>query len=812
MKTVLHIQHKRFALGVLILEAVVLLLIMIGYLLPRETASYQAEQLLIQGENMQAQAGNYIDSTYSSAGKYVASPEMKLSSGIYTAEVSYRYQIPDWSQMEGIPGNKLWSTAAMTGTVIPSGITVDSINLLPQDNYIPADTDGSLRTISYRFKVNMNHIDVQIENHLGDAYNDSHPGYLQVMAISVTYRPKLSALHALICWEIVFVILDVIAAIAVNLSHLKDWTRKHIGVVTILGVVLFLAQMPAMEDYLIDGSDINFHIYRIASIAEGLLAGQFPVRIQPDWMNGYGYATGIMYGDALLYLPALLFASGFSIVTCYHFYILLVNVLTLLVIYHIAVHISDGQQYVSAAATAFYMLNPYRICDIYQRAAVGEYTALLFLPIVAYGLWKIYLESDRNKNNGWKWLAVGFCGLITSHVLSTMIAAIFVLLTCIILIRKTFTKRVFLQLIQSVFSAALMSVFFWLPFVQYYRTVDMRVKNEEAATISSTAIYLAQLFGMGYDANGENKPYTMMGDSMTILGTFAGVVLLLSVVLLFTGFFYGKRKAAVIVLLVISALSIWVSTDLFPHDRFSYYLPRLYRVIQSVQFAWRFHALSTTTITFLMILTLGSGYEYFRKTVRTEWKIEHVPQLLRIATAVICVACVGIPALVYEGRYVSEVSPVTSYYDIHGTSSFQQSGGEYVPLRAENYRNTEILISNTAAVSAAIASRDGVALQVNVTNASNKEQYMDLPVFYYPGYTATANGEMLHVLEGAEARLRVVLPAGYQGEIDITFVEPIYWRVAELVSLLFAIGLLCCSLERSLNPLCHRRTKQQRQK
>ena len=58
--------------------------------------------------------------------------------------------------------------------------------------------------------------------------------------------------------------------------------------------------------------------------------------------------------------------------------------------------------------------------EIYTRAAVGEFTAFAFVPLVFLGLWSI-LCGDKKK---WLCLPVGLTFLLVSHVLSAFAAVL----------------------------------------------------------------------------------------------------------------------------------------------------------------------------------------------------------------------------------------------------------------------------------------------------------------------------------------------------------------------------------------------------
>ena len=62
-------------------------------------------------------------------------------------------------------------------------------------------------------------------------------------------------------------------------------TRPLFLILCLLGVTL-LACGPFLTGGLWHGSDLGYHLRRIENIAMGLAAGQFPVRLQSDRVNG----------------------------------------------------------------------------------------------------------------------------------------------------------------------------------------------------------------------------------------------------------------------------------------------------------------------------------------------------------------------------------------------------------------------------------------------------------------------------------------------------------------------------------------------
>ena len=76
--------------------------------------------------------------------------------------------------------------------------------------------------------------------------------------------------------------------------------RAASGEILALGLLLVAATLVASAPALLPGHnlvghDILFHLNRIEGIKEGLLSGQFPVRLDVNCIRGYGMPTGIFY-------------------------------------------------------------------------------------------------------------------------------------------------------------------------------------------------------------------------------------------------------------------------------------------------------------------------------------------------------------------------------------------------------------------------------------------------------------------------------------------------------------------------------------
>ena len=57
----------------------------------------------------------------------------------------------------------------------------------------------------------------------------------------------------------------------------------------------------------------------------------------------------------------------------------------------------------SIAGTVIYLIAPYRFSNIFVRAAIGDATSFIFLPLIFLALYQIRISKKLN----WKWIAFG---------------------------------------------------------------------------------------------------------------------------------------------------------------------------------------------------------------------------------------------------------------------------------------------------------------------------------------------------------------------------------------------------------------------
>lgn len=199
-----------------------------------------------------------------------------------------------------------------------------------------------------------------------------------------------------------------------------EYIKKNKNFILMAVFVIFVSYLPFMNNFLLWGHDIRFHLGRIEGLAEALSNGEIFGRI--NTVNEYGYASGIMYPQLFLYIPAVLRLLGLPLMDTYKLFAFMINVATFVIAYISFKNVMRlSEKYIAMLAAAFYVLGLYRLSSLYLRAAIGEVLGMAFLPLLLWGMYELFI----GKENRW-WIAViGWTCMLQSHILTTEIAMVF---------------------------------------------------------------------------------------------------------------------------------------------------------------------------------------------------------------------------------------------------------------------------------------------------------------------------------------------------------------------------------------------------
>lgn len=566
-------------------------------------------------------------------------------------------------------------------------------------------------------------------------------------------------------------------------------TKEKKKILFCMALIVIFSSVPVFTDYVFNGGDIVYHLMRIEGLKDGMLSGQFPVRIAPKWLEDNGYASAIFYPEIMLLPAALLRMIGFPITTSYQLYIILVNFLTAVSAYYSFEKIFR-KAYAGLVCSMLYTLSIYRIFNLYGKGALGEALAMIFLPLVVYGLFRVFTEDCKAKKYKWCFvpLTIGFCGLIQTHLLTCELVGGFTILLCIVLWKKVFRKETFWALAETVICSALISAWFLVPFLDYMITGNFVIQNVSARTIQERGLYIANLL-TAIPFYGSNTQFVNAGMTNTAA---VGVGFTLIAVLLGWGYLRfvenrdGLRNGGLTeeeigfakIASVFSVIAMIMSLYLFPWNWIQSKHAILATLVSSLQFPTRL----LTIASILLVALAGVLCRYVLASGREWWKLAFFGGIcgLTVITSLLTMS-----DQLYKGASLK-------IYNTAGMGYGYISGAEYLPYGTDQaklkFRNpqgsTNVVLENYE--------KGALQTEVSCHNDSEDDGLLILPLLYYKGYQAydMDTGDKMEVLDEENHSVCVRVPAGYSGTIRAYFASPWYWHLAEGITVLSTAGLI----------------------
>ena len=735
-KSVLY-SKKMIAL----LEIAVLLVygmfVLVSY--PRmERIDLTQDDMLLRTESGKTVEGAYYDTSDEDI-RAAVTPVLELSKGIYYVQVSYKGQ--------GIIQGGLIYDQARNGR-----------ELTDNDEF---QVDAGRSVLTYRVKRG-DTSPVRFKLRLtGDAVDGD---YIQMTECHVI-PAKTTCLYRIFCMAALLAFFDL--GIWVYFRYYMGWQAKERTVFLAVAVVTLIAGLPLFQKGLTPGADLNFHLHRIEGLYEGLLAGEFPVRIQPGWLEGHGYAV-FMYGDLFLYIPAVLRIIGFTLEEAYKIYLFFVNAGTAAIAFY-AFYRMTKEKLPALVGTVVYIGSVYRLDAIYA-AWTGKSAAMMFFPLVLAGfdlLFTVDVDSDEY-GRIWPCLTFGFTGLLMTHMLSTLIVGFFSVIACLVMIKKVLRKKTLAVLIKSAVLSAALSLWYLVPMLSYLFFGNLRVNK-----------------GLPTDAEGDY--YAYLADFMqdgknfyqlfTEEGALGLVALLLILVYVLSVPWQGKdsRTRHCRLLFGATLFSAWVCTVYFPVAQLSGLFDIAGRFFRMTQYQDRFLSVPTVFLA-AFAAVFSTLYLSGKRDERVAW----------IAAGLLLCLVVRQDLDYFGADAVAD----RHFADQVNLNTSGVGNGEYLPVTMDRH-NLETEIRTDGSVRMEEAVRENLGYTVTVSNAGDLGT-VTFPLTCYDGYQAidTQSGKKLHTGLGDNGCVAVSVPADYHGSFALRFHEPWYWRASEIASLFTLIALM----------------------
>lgn len=598
-------------------------------------------------------------------------------------------------------------------------------------------------------------------------------GDLKIDSITLKELPGYRFLVVL-AWLILFLLIN-----ACYLYFFTDNQFKNKSITAGLIAIMIFSSIPMFADFLLKGHDMDFHVARIWALAENIKAGQWAFPIQTEMANGYGYASPLFYGQIFFYIPAVIYLIGAPIQVCYQIYVISINIGTVLISYFCFKGITSDRK-TGLLGSFLYTLSAYRIANVYLRAAAGEYTAMMFYPLIMYGFIRIY-QKEVSKIN-WKdciLVVIGLTGLIQSHILSCELAAIFITLFCILLIRKTFELKRLIALAGTVMVTLGLNLAFILPFLASMG-MHIRVREQEAESIQHYGTYLLQVFGVFMTSSGDTVPG--MANEMPMALGFSLVLGIGLFLWCCVQKYHWKLEKDVrlnvgTVCVAFTVICIVLSTRFFPWDSIEEINPLLAKLLSVVQFPWRYLSIASVFATTATVIAV--------KLIKESESASAI-NIIRAGLISFTLVC--------SGLFYMNFADSATEYKVYGGADVEQDtvGGEYmITGTIEGYMRWRSVVADLSCVGIAGYESDHGTITFICNNISDTEQLVQIPILNYDNYHAYIDdGTALNIQNGTNNRLGVIVPAGYNGVVRVTYEIPLLWKISCVISALVLTGII----------------------
>ena len=552
-----------------------------------------------------------------------------------------------------------------------------------------------------------------------------------------------------------------ITAGLIFLYRFCDW-EKYSGVIVAVTAAVILT-LPYFTGYQQTGDDMDFHMARIRGIAGALSSGQFPVRLNTDFAWGYGFSSSMMYPELFLYIPAVLYMLGVSLIGAYKFLILCINIATACLGLYSFKHLLRSDK-LGLIVTLLYLTNPYRLENVLHRAAVGEMLAQIFLPLLLYGIYELIFGNAKK----WWVAAIAATGIIQSHILSVEMSLIFVIAALVggaVYIARNSWKERMISMVKAAVTVIGINLWFLIPFLDHFG--DSNLIQDDIRSLQASSVDIYALFRMSV----EFQPsYENAGVTREAFISIGPVVLLGSIVFLYYAFARKSLKERLkkigTVCMCAGIFSCFMATRAFPWSFIQAHMGGLYEIISKIQFSWRFLAYGSL---FLSVTTGIAIAELLKE------KREAIAAVLAGMAVIMAFSCMDL----YEKKeiFISSRSEVKNY----GWGWFDYYASD---ASAEEILTQGDTVRTDGEVSITGYERNGVELSFDYSGVT-EECTLRLPIYDYDMHQIYLDGELIRPAASENHQLTVELTAEEpEGHIDVRYYEPLIYRIGSIVSLI----------------------------
>lgn len=493
----------------------------------------------------------------------------------------------------------------------------------------------------------------------------------------------------------------------------------------LLITLLFSYSLWSSREYpVILSSDFFFHINRLKSFLISIHNQQYFPRIAVSFMKDNGYSSPMFYSNMIFY-PLLLFIKApFSYLTYYKLILILTTFVGLVITYFCSFKILKNR-IVSYFIAILYMTSVFYQYELLVRNALGEGIAMIFLPLVFLGIYNLMYTS----NHGWVCLSLAMTLIVYTHLITTVICVIGVLIYLLCNLDKICKEKIIiLNLFKAGGLSLLLSASFLLPMLEQLKKVHMFIN---ASNIGNIDHFIKSPFGILAGTLSNSLESSNIGIVFVVL-----IVIRILLRIKSKWLTYGDKFVVTGIIIAISA------TNILPWEQLLDYTGLAF-----IQYPLRLNTFATLFLSIggaLYIYGVLDKYNNDNKVVKQRNIVLFIVLILFLNFSIIF-------SITSPTRRTSEntINKVTA------VDSMQIGNGkEYLPVGTNKYK-----LTNKVKVFGGKAEKMERKLN-NITvkyqnNVRNKKGKIIMPLIAYPGYVATQNKRTLKIHQSKNHEIMV---------------------------------------------------------
>ena len=548
----------------------------------------------------------------------------------------------------------------------------------------------------------------------------------------------------------------------------KRWV--HYLIIVIIGLLI---SIPFLWVQLYLSDDGKYHLLRLIGLDNSMEYGSFPFLVFPFFCKNWGYSMMTFYPQLVTYIPYVLGLISGAFSTGLKIFASLTVVFSGIFMYNLVNEVTKKKG-IAFLSAILYMIFPYRFECLFNRFAIGEFTAFVFIPIVFQGLYNL-LQGDKKRHY---YIAIGATGLLLTHTISTVYTALFCLIFVLFNLKAFFNKEVIKKCLINIVFILLVSAMFIIPMLEFKFTAEYAILEPDVMKTNAENVYTKTIKPSQFlkDIGEDNGVSFVVGIpfiTMILLGILAFRKI------------DKEHKDFYISFLLLGVISIIMCTYLFPWR----FMPD---ILCTLQYPWRLLGFAF----FFFAPVCAMNVYYLLNSINKKW-LKAIAWLLAIAI----IAGFTVMELnqyptndtsldaKYEGK--NKENPQIDYFAINRDNMpkkalYNQFG--YLETRKDK---TEVISGNVNIVS---ENKEALHLEIEIENAK-KDTKLELPYLFYPGYTITLeyNGKATKIdyYESEYGFVAINLPENIEtGKITVDYTATVLEKTAYAISAISIVGFI----------------------